>query len=236
MRSRMHPRDLERRVLARRAVLDRIRSVKTFAWLLGPVALAVACSSSSSGTSADAGPTGGDSAMVSDAPSSSEGGAPSCPTVAPTEGSACGPQGLACEYGSAAVETCDTVATCNGGRWVVAAPSSSDATCQTGTAAQCPGWLQGVGQHCDDYAVNCDYPQGRCSCTTRMSPTVTDASAQATWICPSPDPSCPLPRPRVGTPCSSSVECDYGTCAIPGATAQTCTGGVWTEASTACPG
>lgn len=197
------------------------------------VMLSPACSSSSRSTPQAPGSEGG---AASDASLDASG--PSCPGSAPAQGGPCAPQGLACEYGSAAVQSCDTVATCNGGRWVVAAPAAGAPLCQGGTASQCPASFATVpvGQHCDVYPVDCDYPQGRCACAARTAgPTPIDASAQASWICPSPDATCPLPRPRLGTPCTAKVECDYGSCAIPGATAESCTGGVWTESATACP-
>jgi len=195
--------------------------------------LVLAACSSSSSTPADAG-THDTGAPEDSGPDATAMG---CPVAAPQQGGACGPQGIACEYGTATTQQCDTVATCNGGRWEVVAADMTKSACQTGPASECPATFMAVpvGQHCDFYPVSCDYPQGRCACAVRQSPTVTDASAQATWICPSPDSGCPLPRPDLGTPCTGMHECDYGTCAIPGATAQTCTSGLWTLESTACP-
>ena len=197
------------------------------------LAALAACSSSSTGA-ADAGVHDGGS-LLGDA--DLDAGGPACPTAAPSQGSACGPQGLACEYGTATTLECDTTATCNGGRWEVALPTMTQSLCQSGPAADCPASMSAVpvGQHCDTYPTICDYPQGRCACTVRQSPTVYDASAQATWICPSPNSGCPLPRPRLGSPCTAADECDYGTCAIPGATAEACTDNVWVAESTACP-
>jgi len=199
---------------------------------LFPLLLSAGCSSSSN-TPADAGKP--DTGTPEDAgPDATVIG---CPAATPQQGSACGPQGIVCEYGTATTQECDTVATCNGGRWEVVVPDMTKSACQTGPASECPASFSAVpvGQHCDFYEVDCDYPQGRCACTVRQSPTVTDASAQATWICPSPGSGCPLPRPDLGTPCTGTAECDYGTCAIPGATAQTCTAVLWTQESTACP-
>jgi hypothetical protein len=218
---------------------ERVRTPLTFRLLAtciavaGPMAIAAACSSSST-PPPGAGPPDSGSLLgdvVVEAP------VPACAETAPQQGSACGPQGLACEYGTATTQQCDTVATCNGGRWEVAVPTMTKSACQSGPASDCPSSFTTVpvGQHCDDYGVVCDYPQGRCACTVRDSPTVYDAEAQATWICPSPNSGCPLPRPRLGTPCTAGLECDYGTCAIPGATAEACTDNVWTEESTACP-
>jgi len=161
-----------------------------------------------------------------------------CLAAAPGDGTMCGPQGLVCEYGTATVEACDTVASCNGGRWQVTAPSPGGLLCKSGPATECPASMAMVplGQHCTPLALVCDYPEGRCACDVRTG-TATDASAQATWICPSPRPGCPTPRPRLGSSCSKEgLECDYGTCAIPGATAETCTGGAWVEAAFKCGG
>jgi hypothetical protein len=150
----------------------------------------------------------------------------------------CGPQGLVCEYGTATVQACDTVASCNGGRWQVTAPDPGGPLCAALPTIQCPSSRATVplGQHCTPLGLACDYAEGRCACDVRTG-TAGDAAAEATWICPSPEPACPLPRPRLGTTCSKEgLECDYGTCAIPGATAETCTGGIWVEAAFKCAG
>lgn len=196
-------------------------------------ALLVLLAGCSSSTSGGGGPS---DAASSDAPADAAVG--SCLASLPSPGAMCGPQGLACEYGTATVQACDSVATCNGGRWELAAPTDGG-VCASGPASQCPGTLATVpvGQHCDPFGLSCDYPEGRCACTVRTGAPVYDASAQATWICPSPDPACPAVRPRLGAPCAhDALECDYGTCAIPGATAETCTGGVWVEAPSKCGG
>jgi hypothetical protein len=42
----------------------------------------------------------------------------------------------------------------------------------------------------------------------------------------------------LGSACSAArdgLECDYGSCSIPGGTAETCSGGIWIEAAVACP-
>jgi hypothetical protein len=75
----------------------------------------------------------------------------------------------------------------------------------------------------------CDYPQGRCSCNSNLP------SINVVWNCQSPQQRCPLPRPRLGSFCTvDGMQCDYGTCAVPGGTMETCSGGVWTQAMIAC--
>jgi hypothetical protein len=65
-----------------------------------------------------------------------------------------------------------------------------------------------------------------------------DGGVTPFWYCQSPGTGgCPQPRPRLGSPCTSSgYSCDYGGgCTIQGGTAQVCTNGVWTETFEACP-
>jgi hypothetical protein len=207
--------------------------------LLGLLVPCAGCSSSSASGAAGPGSDGGKGQDAGDAGESDGAGGTACLASAPKDGSMCGPQGLVCEYGTATVEACDTVATCNGGRWQVVGPGPGGLLCMSGPASECPASLSTVqvGAHCSPLALVCDYPDGRCACDVRTGAPVTDASAQATWICPSPDPSCPMPRPRLGAACSSEgLSCDYGTCAIPGATAERCTGGIWVQAVTKCGG
>jgi hypothetical protein len=85
---------------------------------------------------------------------------------------------------------------------------------------------------CSPNDAYCDYPEGRCSCTNDLGlPTPTP-----TWACQDPsDPSCPLPRPHLGTACmQEGLSCDYGSCTVLGGSAQQCTGGVWVESNYAC--
>jgi hypothetical protein len=42
----------------------------------------------------------------------------------------------------------------------------------------------------------------------------------------------------LGSSCTAAqkgMQCDYGACTIPGGTAETCAGGIWTEGAVACP-
>lgn len=83
----------------------------------------------------------------------------------------------------------------------------------------------------------CNYPQGRCACTegggpVRVSP---DGGLTTFWACQDPTAGCPVPRAPLGSACTQNITCDYGSCDIPGGTAETCDGGVWKEALTPCP-
>jgi hypothetical protein len=134
---------------------------------------------------------------------------------------------LTCEGGSSPVEVCDTVATCNGGRWQVTPAGSG--SCGGGDGGSCPPSFASVPrqQHCSPYGFDCDYPEGRCACAVPAGPVPLDASAAAEWLCQDPAPGCPQPRPRLGSACTSAqdgVLCDYGACSAFGGTAETCAG------------
>jgi hypothetical protein len=167
------------------------------------------------------------------------GGSSPCPSSPPGDGSACGPQGLTCEWGSSPVEDCDAVAMCNGGRWQVTLQGPGGLDCGGGPQGTCPSSFASVPResHCSPYGLYCDYPEGRCACTVPEGPGFpADASAVAEWLCQDPASGCPEPRPLLGTPCSQEgLECDYGACTIPGGTAETCQGGLWIEGGVACP-
>lgn len=194
------------------------------------IAMAGACGGATQG-----GPGGG---AVGDGGGGGGGSSP-CPASPPGDGSACGPQGLTCEYGSSPVQSCDTLALCNGGRWQVTAPGPGGLDCGGGPQGTCPSSFASVPResHCSPYGLDCDYPQGRCACAVPAGPGFPlDASAAAEWVCQDPAAGCPQPRPLIGSPCSQeALECDYGACTIPGGNAETCQGGIWTEGGVACP-
>ena len=198
--------------------------------VLAGTALVVACGGVTRG-----GPGGGTGSDAGDG-----GGVESpCPGSPPGDGSACGPQGLTCEWGASPVEACDEVALCNGGRWQVTAQGPGGLDCMPGASGTCPSSFASVSResHCSPYGLYCDYPQGRCACTVAAGPGFpADASAAALWLCQDPAPGCPEPRPLLGSACAQEgLQCDYGSCDIPGGTAEACQGGLWTEAGVACP-
>ncbi|HEY8038705.1 MAG TPA: hypothetical protein VIF15_02890 [Polyangiaceae bacterium] len=209
-------------------------------WLV-VATLVAGCGGSTFAGGGDAAP-GGDSGAGTDGGGGGDdgGGAVSpCPASPPSSGSACAPQGLSCEWGSSTVQSCDTVAFCNGGRWQVTAPNPGGLDCGGGPQGQCPGSFAAVPRqtHCSPYLLACDYPQGRCACTIPAAGAQpADASAVAEWLCQDPAAGCPQPRPPLGSPCAQEgLDCDYGACTIPGGNAETCHGGIWTEGGVACP-
>ncbi len=159
-----------------------------------------------------------------------------CPSVAPGKGSSCAREALECEYGTGNVPGCDTVATCDAGRWTVQAPTTGD-QCPSTRPSGCPASFATatLAGHCEPLGLICDYPTGRCACTDGTGPIPLDASAAARWHCQEPGANCPRPRPPLGSACTSDGEsCDYGSCTVPGGSGEACADGLWTTMPFAC--
>lgn len=196
---------------------------------------AVACGGSTFVPATDSGTdtgSGGDS--------STDGGVTDpCPAQPPAGGTKCSPPNLTCEYGSSANRACNTVATCSpAGTWTTQTPGLG---CGVKNDVKCPMTYASVpqGTSCSDkYPLDCNYPEGMCSCTPGGGgPAPMDASAAARWYCDVPaDPKCPKPRPKLGSACSVPEQlCDYGACIFPDGTAMMCTGGYWQPTDVPCP-
>jgi hypothetical protein len=131
------------------------------------------------------------------------------------------------------------VATCTNSLWSIPTPVPNN--CSSLPGPGCPATFQSVppGSACPTSGLLCDYPQGRCACTTPLSgpPIITlDGAVPIRWACQNPGQNCPRPRPLLGRPCTQNgLFCDYGGCTVPGGTSEQCTGGVWQPALTACP-
>ena len=70
----------------------------------------------------------------------------------------------------------------------------------------------------------CTYPEGVCECDWGGSPN------GFIWSCDTPEPGCPLPRPRVGSACTGDVDCDYVNCGYD----QACMNGLWVGNADGC--
>jgi hypothetical protein len=102
----------------------------------------------------------------------------------------------------------------------------------------CPATFASVPRmsSCTPYGGFCDYPEGRCACSSQ-GPVISNPP-DGIWLCQDPAPGCPEPRPRFGAPCSpqeEGMQCDYGACSVPGGTAEQCSGGVWIQTPFGCP-
>jgi hypothetical protein len=180
--------------------------------------------------STDGGGIGNDGGSPGDASSSP------CPSAAPADASACGTDGLECEYGSNPVPECNTVATCDSAHWAVQPPTTGDA-CPTMRSPSCPASFSAASPavHCEPLGLVCDFAEGRCDCSVGGGPVPLDASAAARWHCQTPGDGCPEPRPGLGTPCTTEgTSCDYGSCTVQGGSGQQCHNGTWQTEAFAC--
>ena len=153
-----------------------------------------------------------------------------CPTTPPASGSACNDPQLYCEWGSDPNLSCNTIGQCTGGQWNIQQPYGVCPTPPNGS--DCPSSFASVpvGDHCGALVgLSCEYPQGFCGCSIGSGgPYPEDAAAVATWVCDSPEPGCPMPRPKLGTPCSQDgLACDYSSCSLPSGASLVCQGGAW---------
>jgi hypothetical protein len=160
-----------------------------------------------------------------------------CPLTLPAAGTACTRINLQCEYGEDVSPTCDPQARCIDGRWQIRAPGIN---CPTPNYGVGPGCLSSYsdakkGGSCQKLSLECDYPEGRCACTS-FGPILIDGGS-GNWHCEQLQAGCPTKRPRLGSPCSldANTNCDYGACFLQGGTVENCVSGVWQEALWGCP-
>jgi hypothetical protein len=177
--------------------------------------------SSSGGASSSSGSGGGSGS------SSGGGGKSPCPASQPSDGTACMPDGLQCEYGTSPSPSCDHFVDCASGIWA----SNGNTICAVGT---CPAHYTDVteGATCTPDGLDCAYAEGQCDCTFSLPA----GGTMPTWHCFHPT-GCPEPRPRVGDACTPSQDglmCDYGACM--GGIAETCSNGYWHWTMLPCPG
>lgn len=159
-----------------------------------------------------------------------------CPSSPPVIGSACAGSSLACEYGTSPIVQCNELYTCRSGQWSADARGNDPPFCTPSTSG-CPATRAAVpvSMACAPSGLECDYPTGRCACTTsNFGPVHLDAGTE--WICDSPQGDCPAPRPLVGSACTSAGKtCDYGACTLPGGVSLTCEDGRWQDRPVPCP-
>lgn len=178
------------------------------------VLLAAAC-----GGKADVLPDGGGSDS-----GGSDGGppGPDCPATAPNLGDACSKNGMQCEYGSDIRSTCNTIATCIGGKFDYSFPADPQCPTPPVNPSECPATYADAlsAGACSTYGTSCDYSTGSatrfCSCISFGGPILEDGGSQGTWSCSYPTQGCPADRPRIGATCSQpQLDCNYDSCGLP---------------------
>jgi hypothetical protein len=190
--------------------------------------------SSSGDSSSDApGTDGNTDAPVTDGPSDSgQPWSPVCPEQEPAPGSSCTivtPRdsiGVMCEYGKLQYDVmCDTVLQCQNGAWTSAFAGTTSCQPDGPNSPSCPATYEDIqedeGGSCSNAGLRCEYPEGVCTCSMGFGgPVLLDAGTS--WFC-NPGAGCPMPRPRLGSSCSTNQQCTYLTCEF----GESCTGGYW---------
>lgn len=177
---------------------------------------------------------------VPDGPITDGGLSSACPSQPPAASSACGSQGVECEYGNDPSIACETIARCDSTGWTVTPPSTQG--CPTPPLGPtCPATFASVveGASCST-PTSCGYPQGTCTCEVYCGPQyplghTCEAGTPTTWHCEGGggQPGCPAARPRVGSACSTDkLSCSYGDC---NSIDVVCQGGLWHTQHYGCP-
>jgi hypothetical protein len=165
---------------------------------------------------------------------------PVCPEAEPTAGSACSiPEkmdtpGILCEYGKLQYDvSCDAVYQCQGGAWTKSSFFSMPCQPDGPNAPSCPATFADAmdtdGGSCSNDGLRCEYPEGVCSCSGGFGGPI-ERDGGTSWYC-SPPSGCPMPRPRLGSSCSGSMQnCEYFPCEF----SEACQGGYWVGEFEAC--
>lgn len=227
---------------------------RTFAAL---VACAIVAGCTTGNVSPEPGTFGGSAGGPAPIPPSTPSGEPSivCPTTAPVSGSVCYGSGI-CEIGGNADPSCNVIARCYAGEWVVSDAARCPLTCPARFDLLAPG------EECSGTDV-CTYLEATCGCAGAIRASdgdggdggdgggdddgndAGDAGAEGGtstlghWQCVRPGNGCPARRPIVGSRCFEAMTCDYGSCVFGAHLAYQCLANIssWVEAETetACP-
>ena len=134
--------------------------------------------------------------------------AKTCPAAEPAVGDHCDFP-VECEYGNDPRVECNRLYTCSSGHFQIL--QEDDAGCPTVLAAGCPPTRASLtaGAACTPMGLQCTYVEGECQCE------MSAADGGSAWFClpenslVGSDAVCPVPRPRLGTPCSLQSACSY---------------------------
>jgi len=166
-----------------------------------------------------------------------------CGGSPPVVGAHCSPEGIECEYGADPQVACDILAECVGSAWAVLQTPSSTG-CETTNPPRCPATYSAVlSESSCPTDEDCYYAEARCYCGCGgelFSLCSSDSGMPALyWGCDAPPvgtSECPVPRPRIGSPCdhgSPGPACSYAACA--GGVALVCADYRWQVGQPSCP-
>ena len=156
-----------------------------------------------------------------------------CPSDPPTLGDPCSADGETCEYGPTWWLVCNTVLRCTHGTWQKD-PISGPAPCdELDAGGPCPAtWAEANATDAGPGlcpAADCQYPEGYCECLSHCGGGgMIHASIPGSWRCQAATPTCPSPRPLLGTSCDEpdSGFCNYSWPCGCGQSLE-CRGSVW---------
>jgi hypothetical protein len=202
------------------------------AWCLGALA---ACGGSGSSVSSSSGGSSSDAGPSSDGSSGDAGATSDCFATAAgvTSGTPCVPEGKFCEY------ACNDTATCTKGVWE---RRQTKVACPLDLPPGCPATLADITENsaCATHLLTCVYPTGTCDCVNPGGTPIPDGGSNVIWVC-GPGPSCPTPRPKLGSSCTTpEQQCTYAAPDCPmtpsssQGEAQVCKDGYWQAAPAGC--
>ncbi|MDF2691963.1 MAG: hypothetical protein K0S65_346 [Labilithrix sp.] len=169
-----------------------------------------------------------------------------CSTSRPRENTGCLELGATCEYGKSADRECNTLLACTStatrNAWVPRPtdPCFESACPVDADVASLDGKPCTLGEESDaavggtvtdnDEAV-CNMTDGICACTTGRDGAT---KHERMWICVHPISVCPPNRPPLGSSCSGSLWCNYGSCEFKRGMVMECINGSWLNGGATC--
>lgn len=169
-----------------------------------------------------------------------------CPESRPRENSSCAQPGSTCEYGTNADPDCNTTIACEGVAFEAAWTPRPQQTCfasvcpESGDVSSLDGKPCALDADVDagngdaitdaDEAI-CNMTDGVCACTTGPDGA---SRHERRWSCVRPISVCPPQRPLLGSSCTGTLWCDYGSCAFKRGSVMECVEGVWLTGGATC--
>ena len=145
------------------------------------------------------------------------------------------------EYGSSADPECNMTLACEGSQFEAAWAPRPRGTCFSDICPESGDVGSLDGKPCalesDSSAITdadeavCNMADGVCACTTGR-----DGASwhERRWSCVKPISVCPPNRPVLGSACTGTLWCDYGSCAFKRGSVMECVQGIWLTGGATC--